>query len=163
MNTPGNEKFLYKAANSVSRDTATIIRARSFPRGSLVFPKIGAAIATNKKRVLGQESIVDNNVMVVAPKSSELSHYIYHYFQIIDLRRIANDSGAVPSIRKSAVEDIRLPLPDENERRKIVHILDLFEKLIVDLSAGIPAEIEARRKQYEYYRDKLLTFKEKES
>ena len=53
---------------------------------------------------------------------------------------------------------IGVPLIVEQER--IVEILDRFDKLCNDLSEGLPAEIEARRKQYEYYRDKLLTFKE---
>ena len=48
-----------------------------------------------------------------------------------------------------------------SEQHRIVSILDRFDSLVNDISSGLPAEIEARRKQYEYYRDKLLTFKEK--
>ena len=47
------------------------------------------------------------------------------------------------------------------KQEKAVRILDQFDRLCNDLSSGLPAEIEARQKQYEYYRDKLLTFKEK--
>ena len=50
---------------------------------------------------------------------------------------------------------------DIEEQQRIVGILDRFDKLCNDISEGLPAEIEARQKQYEYYRDKLLTFKEK--
>ena len=46
-------------------------------------------------------------------------------------------------------------------QRRLVDILDNFESICTDLNIGLPAEIEARRKQYEYYRDKLLTFKER--
>ena len=53
-----------------------------------------------------------------------------------------------------------VPVPPIEEQRRIVDILDRFEKLCNDISDGLPAEIEARQKQYEYYRDKLLTFKE---
>ena len=49
------------------------------------------------------------------------------------------------------------------EQQRIVDILDRFDKLCNDISEGLPAEIEARQKQYEYYRDKLLTFKKKEA
>ena len=52
-------------------------------------------------------------------------------------------------------------IPNIEKQHKIVEILDRFEKLCSDISEGLPAEIEARQKQYEYYRDKLLTFKEK--
>lgn len=48
-------------------------------------------------------------------------------------------------------------------QRRIANVLDKFDTLVNDLSSGLPAEIEARRKQYEYYRDKLLTFKELEA
>ena len=51
-------------------------------------------------------------------------------------------------------------LPPLSEQARIVAILDRFDTLCNDLTAGLPAEIEARRKQYEYYRDKLMTFKE---
>lgn len=53
-----------------------------------------------------------------------------------------------------------IPLPPINEQERIVEILDRFDKLCNDLSEGLPAEIDARQKQYEYYRDKLLRFKE---
>lgn len=52
-------------------------------------------------------------------------------------------------------------IPSIQEQERIVSILDRFDALCNDLSSGLPAEIEARQKQYEYYRDKLLTFKEK--
>ena len=55
---------------------------------------------------------------------------------------------------------IVLPIPPLEEQKRIVEILDRFDKLCNDLTEGLPAEIEARKKQYEYYRDKLLTFKE---
>lgn len=56
------------------------------------------------------------------------------------------------------VKNIIIPIPPLPEQRRIVAILDKFETLVNDLSVGLPAELEARRKQYEYYRDKLLTF-----
>ena len=53
-----------------------------------------------------------------------------------------------------------LQLPSLDEQRRIVAILDNFDALVNDLSVGLPAELAARRKQYEYYRDRLLTFEE---
>lgn len=55
---------------------------------------------------------------------------------------------------------LRIPLIAKEEQETISNLLDKFDALVNDLSSGLPAEIEARRKQYEYYRDKLLTFKE---
>jgi len=59
-----------------------------------------------------------------------------------------------------SISNYEFPVPNMEEQNKIVNILDKFEKLCNDISEGLPAEIEARQKQYEYYRDKLLTFKE---
>jgi len=55
---------------------------------------------------------------------------------------------------------ISIPIPPLEEQARIVAILDKFDALVNDLSVGLPAELAARRKQYEHYRDRLLTFKE---
>ena len=68
--------------------------------------------------------------------------------------------GTVKGIKGSILHKLTIPLPSIEEQRKIVKILDRFNKLCNDISEGLPAEINARQKQYEYYRDKLLTFKE---
>ena len=69
--------------------------------------------------------------------------------------------GSMPQISLDVTEKYIIPIPKFEIQEKIVKILDKFNKLCNDLSEGLPAEIEARQKQYVYYRDKLLTFKEK--
>ena len=64
-------------------------------------------------------------------------------------------------LSKAQVTQLRFPLPPLEEQRRVVSILDKFDSLVNDLSIGLPAELAARRKQYEYYRDRLLTFEEK--
>ena len=71
--------------------------------------------------------------------------------------------GAIPSLNVAELSTIKIPLPDIERQKEIAEILDRFNRLINDLSDGLPAEIAARKKQYEYYRDTLLTFKEKKS
>ena len=71
------------------------------------------------------------------------------------------DNGAdQTNLRKNDILDMRIPVPSLDTQKKIVEILNRFDTLCNDISTGLPAEIEARKKQYEYYRDKLLTFKE---
>ena len=68
-----------------------------------------------------------------------------------------------PKLMSNQMEPIKVPIPPLSEQQRIVDILDRFNTLTTDITAGLPAEIEARRKQYEYYRDQLLTFKQKAS
>jgi type I restriction enzyme S subunit len=59
------------------------------------------------------------------------------------------------------LKQIVIGIPSIDRQKEIIRVLDRFDAICNDLSEGLPAEIEARQKQYEYYRDKLLTFKEK--
>ena len=62
------------------------------------------------------------------------------------------------NLNQNCFEKLRIPIPPIDEQRRIVTILDHFSTLCTDLTSGLPAEIEARKKQYEYYRDNLLSF-----
>jgi type I restriction enzyme S subunit len=88
--------------------------------------------------------------------------YLYYYLKNMqdDLHEMKR-GGGVPHVRGNEVMNIKIPVPPLNEQARIVAILDRFDALTNDITYGLPAEIKARRKQYEYYRDKLLTFKEK--
>ncbi|MDO4655952.1 restriction endonuclease subunit S [Actinomyces sp.] len=70
-------------------------------------------------------------------------------------------SGTVRNLNSRIVSETLVPAPPIDQQREIVHLLYKFDLLVNDLTSGLPAEIEARRKQYEYYRDRLLTFPEK--
>ena len=88
-----------------------------------------------------------------------LSRFLYHFLksqQDFLLSRVRRAS--VPRLARSVVEGIKIPIPSLPMQEKIVSILDRFDTLVNDLKSGLPAEIVLRRKQYEYYRDKLLTF-----
>ena len=67
--------------------------------------------------------------------------------------------GKMPRGDKSAIMRYKIPIPPLPEQERIVATLDKFDALVNDISVGLPAELNARRKQYEYYRDKLLNFK----
>lgn len=69
----------------------------------------------------------------------------------------------VKRLSDRALRQIAIPVPELNKQKDIANTLDKFDALVNDLSSGLPAEIAARRKQYEYYRDQLLTFKELEA
>ena len=85
--------------------------------------------------------------------------FVFYYMFTIDewCKNNTNISGFA-SVDMDKLRKKMFPIPLLSEQRRIVSILDQFETLVNDLSIGLPAELEARRKQYEYYRDKLLTF-----
>lgn len=89
--------------------------------------------------------------------------FLYYYMQANFKAFILTKavSATVTSIRKPMIEDFLIPIPPMDTQRRIVSILDRFEALTTDLQSGLPAEIQARRQQYEYYRNQLLTFKRK--
>ena len=117
MNLPGNEEAMASSRNYIDEATRSRLRATAFPPGAVIFPKIGAAIATNKKRVLSIPSCVDNNVMAVVPSDRLLSSYLHALFMHADLSDFASDSNP-PSIRKTTVEAWRIPLPPVDLQRQ---------------------------------------------
>ncbi|HYE36310.1 restriction endonuclease subunit S [Methylocaldum sp.] len=131
MNLLGNEKFMLTSNNWIDSLTLKELKAKTFPKSAIVFPKIGAALLTNKKRILVRDSVIDNNVMavVVNDESECLPNYLYQWFLTLDLGRIANP-GTVPSLTARRVEEMKLPLPPFSEQIKIAGILSLVQQAI---------------------------------
>lgn len=91
--------------------------------------------------------------------NSVMPKYAYHALVIKQhLIQSRVRKAGIPTLDANAIEDISIPIPSMEEQSRIVSILDRFETLTTDLQSGLPAEIEARRQQYEHYRNKLLTF-----
>ncbi|GAA7019624.1 restriction endonuclease subunit S [Helicobacter pylori] len=90
-----------------------------------------------------------------------LTKFLYFYLKTNEIQIMENlvSRGSIPALNKADIETLTIPIPPLEIQQEIVKILDQFLALTTDLLAGIPAEIEARKKQYEYYREKLLTFK----
>ncbi len=87
--------------------------------------------------------------------------FIYYSLLVRKNILLANvRKASIPRLSRIVVENLIIPVPSLEVQQRIVGILDRFDTLCNDISSGLPAEIEARQKQYEYYRDKLLTFKE---
>ena len=101
---------------------------------------------------------VDTIFYTIINKEIVIPKYLYYYLSKLNLEKL-NTAGGVPSLTQAVLNKIIIPLPPLEEQQRIVEILDRFDKLCNDISEGLPAEIEARQKQYEYYREKLLSFK----
>ena len=104
------------------------------------------------------------NVCGLIALTSELVNldYLYYWLKITAPSYVYKGMGN-PKLMSNVMESILIPIIPLSEQQRIVSILDRFDTLTTDLTQGLPAEIEKRRQQYEYYRDKLLTFKRKEA
>ncbi|MGB9796554.1 restriction endonuclease subunit S, partial [Fervidobacterium gondwanense] len=102
---------------------------------------------------------VSDNTLIIDVKDGYALRYVYYQLCNINLNRLAKGGGQ-PLITASQLKDIQIPVPPLEEQERIVAILDRFEALCNDLTIGLPAEIEAREKQFKYYLNKLLDFKE---
>ena len=78
---------------------------------------------------------------------------------VLNITEIGHSGGSIPQLTVPNVKKIKIPIPPLSKQKEIVAILDKFDALVNDISTGLPAEITARKKQYEYYRNQLLTFK----
>lgn len=117
------------------------------------------ALCGNITYATGKFYATDHAVVVCA---SEIFHprFIFHMLTHANLNQYKT-AGAQPGLSVSRLQSVSIPVPPLELQEKIVAVLDRFETLVNDLSDGLPAEIAAVKEQYEYYRNRLLTFKEK--
>jgi type I restriction enzyme S subunit len=126
MNLFGNEKYIYKAENYLDTEDLKTVKVKTFPAGTVIFPKVGAALLTNKRRILKVEAIVDNNVMGLIP-SNTTSEFLYYWMLNLDLtQHISN--GTLPSINQGYIEKLEFLLPTKTEQEKIADILGKIDE-----------------------------------
>lgn len=102
-----------------------------------------------------------DDCLVIYDTENVLNKFIYYYLMLKqDYIRSNVRKASIPRLSRNIIENLEIPILSIEQQQQIINILDRFDKLCNDISEGLPAEIEARQKQYEYYRDKLLNFKE---
>jgi len=99
----------------------------------------------------------NNHIHVVKGKEFLFNKFLFYYLETFNFIPFLT-GGERAKLTKENMLKITIPIPPLSEQERIVAILDKFDALVNDLTSGLPAEIEARRKQYEYYRNKLLQF-----
>ena len=138
-----------------------------FEHGDILFAITGESVDEIAKSCvyLGDKKCLAGGDIVVM-KHNQNPRYMAYVLSTTNAQQQKSKGKIKSKVVHSSVPDIakiKIPVPTLEVQEKIANILDKFNSLCNDISEGLPAEIEARKKQYEYYRDKLLTFKEKKN
>ncbi|MDA8337000.1 MAG: restriction endonuclease subunit S [Peptococcaceae bacterium] len=129
MNLPGNDYMIVNSKEVLYINSKKIEEISLVPPSALIFPKRGAAICTNKKRLTSTYCLLDPNLLAVIPH--EIQHlYLYYWFQGFDLLSIV-DNSPIPQLNRKDVEPIQIPLPTTGEQQQISGILDFVDKKLM--------------------------------
>lgn len=125
MNLPGNE-IEFRSANLERQLPEKEALKRTVPTNSIVFPKRGAAIATNKKRLTTGWTVLDPNLIAVMPTKVVNHRYLFHWFNTFDLKKIT-DPGPTPQLNKKDIAPLKFPMPPIEEQEAIAASIDAAE------------------------------------
>lgn len=126
--------------------------------GSHVLIGRQGALCGNVQRAKGKFYATEHAVVATEIEDVNID-WVFHMLDIMNLNQYASKS-AQPGLAVGNLTPLKAPVPSREEQDRIVEILDKFDALVNDISVGLPAEITARRQQYEHYRNNLLTFQE---
>lgn len=123
MNLPQNEKFIVETNNKISYETAKRLRINIHFAGTVIFPKIGGAIATNKRRVLTRDTAIDNNCLGLVPTEGVSTDWLFLQLLSMDLTKYQAGTS-VPALSQGVLQEIPVLLPNPNEQHRIVAKVD---------------------------------------
>lgn len=130
------------------------------PKNSVIVSLQGVQLG--RVAITQYDCYIDRTIAVFQNYKIDINkkYFAYQLYNAFQFKRSKARGATIPTITKEEFKAFQIPIPPLATQEKIVSILDKFHALTTDLTSGIPAELEARKKQYEYYRNKLLTFKE---
>ena len=151
---------IWETSASITEEGVCNSSAKWVPIGCVIIAMYGATAA---KVAMNRIPLTMNQACCAfeIDDSKAVARYVYHWIasQYVILR--SQGEGSQNNLSVGKLKKVQIPLPSIYEQRRIADILDRFDALVNDVSSGLPAEIAARRKQYEYYRNMVLTFPER--
>jgi type I restriction enzyme S subunit len=140
-------RHLRRSPNHLSKEAAKHLSKNLMPAGTTVFAKIGEGLKLNRRGILAQPSLVDNNVMGLIPKAGVVApDYLYYFMQTVDLGALSQ-ATAIPSVRKSDVVEIRIPLCALGEQENVVAEIEKQFSRLDEAVAGLQ-RVKANLKRY---------------
>ncbi|MFH3437528.1 restriction endonuclease subunit S [Klebsiella aerogenes] len=122
-------KNIFHAGNYIDKDILGNLKAKTIPKGTIVFAKIGEAIKQNFRAVTTVEMVIDNNVMGLVPNNNIVdTNYLFYFMRSLDLYQFSG-ATTIPALRKSMLENIQIPLPPLSEQKRIAAILDKADSI----------------------------------
>ena len=157
-----NRNDIYDTEIKITKEAINKSAAKLIPKNCVIIAMYGA---TAGKTCINKIPLTTNQACCNLQIDANAASYKYVYYCVCnDYEKIKSlGQGSQHNINAQIIKDYIIPVPPLAEQNRIVAILDRFDTLTTDLTQGLPAEIEKRRQQYEFYRDKLLTFKRKEA
>ena len=151
---------IYKTECFITESAVKNSAAKWIPENCVIVAISGA---TAGRCAINKIPLTTNQHCLNLEVDPEMALYRYVYYCICAKQKelLAKKEGARGDLNSTRILSLQIDLPALEEQKRIVSILDRFDTICNDLTSGLPAEIEARQKQYEYYRDKLLTFEER--
>ncbi|MGL6351912.1 MAG: restriction endonuclease subunit S [Aeromonas sp.] len=144
MNLDGNERFILKTMNTVSENTARRIKLNLHKAGTIIFPKIGGAIATNKRRIITKATAIDNNCLGITPCSEVASDYLFLLLTSIDMTKYQVGTS-VPALSQGTLELIPIGIPSIDEQHRIVAKVDELMALCDQLEQRSESQLAAHQ------------------
>ena len=129
MNLFLNKKEMSVSNNSISEEDCIFLKAKIALPETVIFPKVGAALLTNKRRILKNNSIFDNNIMGIIGTEKMNNLYLYYFMLTINFSLYVQE-GALPSISKKIIDSLNILLPTLPEQEKIANFLSSIDKKI---------------------------------
>jgi len=143
MNSRENEKYINDANNFVGVEVVDDLRLRIWDKGTVIFPKVGAALLTEKRRILATKTIFDNNIMGLVPNERVLSEFLFLLMLQIRFSDYVQQ-GAVPSIKNSIVEAITVLTPPLDEQKRIIDLISSIDSYIEALRQQLDSAMRSR-------------------
>lgn len=140
MNHEDNQQIMRHSDAWLSRSEVKQLGLRLFPANTVLFPKRGGAIATNKKRRLEASGCADLNVMGITPVE-ELASYFFAWFDGVNLAGLS-DGSSVPQINHKDIEPLLIPIPPTAEQHRIVAEVDRRLSLLRETEAQVDANLQ---------------------